>query len=376
MAASQGGGGFRRFLRNVALVALLGVFAAGYAWQKGWWEPDTTWLTTRGAPSPQASPTPAPSPSVDPSLLRIGVDDRAAYLPFWAVPSMIEDPTKLRVQLVVVPDAELRWQMLAANRLDLAVGTLDSFTTAASRIDPGAMIFEIGSSAGADQLLVTPDLTSIKALIGKRIAVVRGTAGRYLMATALDRERIAPSLVQLVEVDDVRDAVALLQSGKVSGAWVWSPHGSALATGGYRKLVDTRALEPVREVAVASRQALQEKKAALEGLIAAWFAIVDKLHVTFGIATDIIARGAGIKPSLVSQLLDEIKLTSAHVNQSMDADAVLGSLRDTRVTLRDIGTVNMVRQPDETSVDLSILRNMTIPESTPAPSSTENADRP
>jgi NitT/TauT family transport system substrate-binding protein len=299
-------------------------------------------------------------------VLRIGVDDRPTYIPLAAVSEFLDNASRrLNIERIEVPDAELRWQMLAAGRLDVACGSLDSFVQAAARSNPGAIIFKIGTSAGSDVLLTAPDIQSVRALAGKKVAVVAGRPGAYLLGYFLDRVSMSPSEVQTVETDDVQDAARLLETGKVQGAWLWYPHAAPLAARGFRILADSREHDIIDEVCVANHTVLDSKRNELLAFMQAWFTLVDLLEANPGLAKEPIARRAHIPSTTLGTLLKGVQWTDLVENQRLDPSALVARMQEIQRFWRLIGTANVSRPIEELpAVRLDLVRDVRVESNT------------
>lgn len=316
--------GVQRLLRTVGTLLLVVLAVGLYGWSLGKWSPFSLWKSPTASPTTGAAAASPPPAAPATNSLRIGVDDRAACLPFSAVSEFLEgDARNLHIQIVPVADAEMRWQMLAAGRLEMACGTLDSYTVAAARFNVGSIIFKIGTSSGDDMLVSTPDIANVRALAGKKAAVVSGGPGAYLLGYFLDRQSMSPSEVQTVSVDDVQDAARLLEAGKVSAAWVWEPWGQNLASRGFKVLTTSAEHDIVQDVCVANAASLKgDTRAMLQSFMKGWFGLINLLNANPGLAKDLIARHAHVRPAVAGMLLSDVHFADLNENKRLDANAI------------------------------------------------------
>lgn len=142
----------------------------------------------------------------------------------------------------------------AATTYTLAAGN-PSRIVAAYRSDPGciALIVPKGSK-----------LQSVQDLVGKNIAVTRGSVGHLLVATALKKANIPADQVRLSFLQPA-DAYPAFTSGAVDGWAIWTIYvARAVADQGARVLLDGRGLVNNTAYQTARISAL-ENKAALIG---------------------------------------------------------------------------------------------------------------
>jgi len=351
----------RRIVHLVGSVVIIALMVGSYLWYKGW-DPRNLLPSNAASGSPTPSVTPAPEPTSDPRVVRVGVDDRAACLPFWGASEFLAgDARTLQIQIVPVPDAQMRWQMLSAGRLDLACGTLDGFTVAAARGNRGALIFKIGTSSGADVLVTAPDINNVRGLAGKRVALVSGRPGAWLLGYFLDKAGMSPSEVQIVETDDVQDAVRLLQARKVAAAWLWSPHAQALVSRGFRVLASSAEHEIVQEICAASPAALRDARASIEAVMRAWFSVVNLLGANPGLAKEPIARNAKLKPALAGMLLSEVHFTDLLANKRLDGAVLLEQMQQIQDFFKIAGGARNLTQPiDAQSLRLDLVQDVEV----------------
>ncbi|MDK0523372.1 NrtA/SsuA/CpmA family ABC transporter substrate-binding protein [Streptomyces sp. ML-6] len=135
--------------------------------------------------------------------------------------------------------AEVRWtgsagpfapaaQAMNAGRLDIATGSITSgITSLAQR--PGFKFFTATDpDAAGEGILVKNDsgITSIKDLVGKRVAVNQGGTGEYLLLKALAKAGIPADRVERVHLRPDQTA-AVFNAGQVDAWAVWATYAVA-----------------------------------------------------------------------------------------------------------------------------------------------------
>lgn len=288
----------------------------------------------RSRPSPNPSPSavavipdiPTPSPRAA-HVLRIGIDDRPSSLALYGALEFLRG-SETRVEFVTVPDASVRWQLLAAGRLDLACGSLDSFVSSL-RLDPGVLIFKIGTSAGTDAIVGARGLDGLPALVGQDVAVTAGSPGRWLLAASLEKHGLSPSQVRVVEVDRPADAEHLLETGKVQAACLWGARAAAMVERGYPRLAATAPdARVIDDICVVNRRTLRDSRSDLRAFLQAWFTMASLLRKHSGLVYDPLARRLEMSVGAVAALLDGERFADLQENQRMDPDELVERMRN------------------------------------------------
>lgn len=234
-------------------------------------------------PRPQASATPAgPAPTAVPGSASKGVVTFAfdAFPTYY--PGIVMQTRKLlelrgyELRLVPfglegdAPSEEERWQKLRSGEWDVLATTLDGF---ARQSDPeiGAITAVIDESAGADKLVVRPEITTINDLRGKRIAFSRGSVGEYFAYYALSLAGLTPADVTLVARDSVADAVAAFIAGEADAVSAWEPDVLDAEAQGGQVLIASDKLRAILDVLISSRPALTQRSEAIQAFHDAWF---------------------------------------------------------------------------------------------------------
>lgn len=280
------------------------------------------------APSGAVSPSPAASHR-DPNTFRIAVDERRIALLFLALPKFIADHSNdMAIECIVVPDAAQRWQMLAANRIDAACGTLDSFVLASTRMSPGALLFETATSTGFDALVTTRG-ESVADLKGKTIAVVSGGGGLRLLAYFLDSAKVLLSEIHFVDVDDPRDAVSLLRLKRVDAAVLWEPFVQTAVTECDAKVIarSSPALSWPTDICVVGYGALSNRRAEVMRFMQHWFELEAALLKDRTLGIEMVARDAQHPASEVASLLEHQHLLTLTDNKKLDPRSVFNEMQ-------------------------------------------------
>jgi NitT/TauT family transport system substrate-binding protein len=171
------------------------------------------------------------------------------------------------------PSEEERWQKLRSGEWDVLATTLDGF---ARQSDPtiGAITTVIDESAGADKLVVRPEIASLNDLRGKRIAFSQGSVGEYFAYYALSLAGLTPADVTLVARESVADAVTAFTAGEADAVSAWEPDVLAAEEAGGTTLIASDKLRAILDVLITSRPAIDTRPEAVQAFHDAWYEAV------------------------------------------------------------------------------------------------------
>jgi NitT/TauT family transport system substrate-binding protein len=112
---------------------------------------------------------------------------------------------------------------LLAGSLDAVLSTADSVITVLDKA-PGQLkvVYLTDTSSGADAILAKKEITSIKALKGKKVAATLGQCNHLLLQKALEKGGLTEKDIELVNMNP-DDAGAAFAAGKVDAAVTWEP---------------------------------------------------------------------------------------------------------------------------------------------------------
>lgn len=177
-----------------------------------------------------------------------------------------------------VPE-EQRWANLKSGEWDVLATTLDGF---ARQSDPaiGAITAVIDESAGADKLVAKPEITTINALKGQRIAFSQGSVGEYFLYYALSLAGLGPQDVQLVPQPAVADAVKAYTSGQADAVSAWVPDVQEAEAAGAKTIIASDKLRAILDVLISSRPAIENKTEALQAFHDAWYEALKQMTDT------------------------------------------------------------------------------------------------
>lgn len=203
-----------------------------------------------------------------------------------------------RVEPVLYSSYTTIFSDFAAGKLQGAFGGLYELLKA--NVPDMRIVLATDVSAGAEGLVVTPDIKSPRDLAGKRIGIQGALSGSEFVITMLLRQNgLSRSDLTMVDMEPER----LLQEmpDNVQGGYTWDPYLSEALGRGYRLLfttADTPGMVP--DVVAFHGSVLRDRRADIQGFAEAWFEAVRfwREHPQEAVAH--IAKVTGLKPEEIS----------------------------------------------------------------------------
>jgi NitT/TauT family transport system substrate-binding protein len=167
-------------------------------------------------------------------------------------------------------------------------------------------------SNGNDMIIAKQGIDSVKELKGKKIGVEVGFVSHLLLLEALEREGLAESDVELVNVP-TNETPQVLASGDVDAIVAWQPSsGQALTLVPGSKAISTSKDVPglIYDMYVVSPASYATRKSDWEKVVKVWYRVVDFLYdpETQPEAISIMAARVGLPPEEYKPFLDGTKI--------------------------------------------------------------------
>ncbi|MCE1248636.1 MAG: hypothetical protein LWY06_18510 [Firmicutes bacterium] len=337
-----------------------------------------------GALIPKPKPTATESPGFDGRILTVGIDSRPAGMLFYAVNHFIPS-SKFRIQPVVIEDPNERWARLKAGSIDMAFSTFPEFVLGAARHQPGKMLMYISSSHGCDGIAVKEEITGIEGLVGKKIAVVPGSAGHYFLIRALDSKAKSTSEVLLAPAPTESGVFNNFINGTILDAAVLSQPQLAKCNGnGKRMLISTQNFISIEEVLVAGDFAIENRSADIQMVVNGFFNLVYLINTNPGLAKSLITKNSGRSVGDVDMLFSSVTFKDINESKAISKEDVIKSMQKTQQIWGIEGLPNASRKIDfdkvidyrfldKASIDKSLFESAPQPE-TVSPTPEETTD--
>jgi NitT/TauT family transport system substrate-binding protein len=204
---------------------------------------------------------------------------------------------------------------LATGQLDANSQTWSDTLSPLTKGLPLKVVLVNDNSAGNDAVMVGPGIHSFADLKGHTIALEKYSVSHFVLYTALARNGMTPSEVQVVNLD-AGDAAAAFMTGRVDAAVVWNPWVSRIEASGTGRALFTSKQMPglIPDLLVAQSSALAAHRADFVGMIRAWFATVAFIRSHPDQAVSIMAKVVSMDPQQYQVFLPGTRLFGAKAN--------------------------------------------------------------
>jgi NitT/TauT family transport system substrate-binding protein len=227
--------------------------------------------------------------------------------------------------------------------LSAAALTLDETLRLAEEGQDIRVIAVLDASAGADMVLVRPELSGPQQLKGESIAVENSAVGALMLQRLLQAGSLARADLEVVHLPASRHLEAL-KNQRVDAAISYEPLAQSLVEAGFEPIFDSRQMPgEIVNVLVVKEGALRDRPDQVDALLAGW---ADGLQAfkddPQGVA-DLLARGADLSPERYLVTLDRLAFYSPEQSLALLAGnpPALGQNSERLVkTLLHIGLLN------------------------------------
>ncbi len=176
-----------------------------------------------------------------------------------------------QVRLVELAGITQVIQEFEAGRVDAATLTLDEALMMLEKGIDVRLLIATDVSAGANALIGRPDVTSARALAGRRVGVESVGMGAFFLARALDVAGLTARDIHSVELAADKHEAAL-RDGTVDAVVTYEPIVSKLIADGAKKLFDSSEIPgELVDVIVVHAKAISQHRSSIEQLAEAWF---------------------------------------------------------------------------------------------------------
>ena len=202
-------------------------------------------------------------------------------------------------------------QALISGKVDVAKGTLADaamLQNSQAQDDPIKVFAVTDLSSGADGIVASPGITSVKDLKGKDVAVTVGAVNHVLLNHALTKAGMTSGDVNIIDTSPEQAGSDLI-AGKVDAAVSWEPFlAEAIAKGNKLIYSSTDAPELIADVLVTRESTLKNRKEGLLNLVRGISDGVGYLAENKADGTEIVAQALGTTAANVSDMLNGVTL--------------------------------------------------------------------
>lgn len=130
---------------------------------------------------------------------------------------------EMEVNLSIVEDGAVLVDTLSSGQTEIIGTTLDQFVLRRTNGLPAQLFLLTDDSYGGDGLVVDPSIGSFSDLKGRTIAYTPGPSSEYVLATALNANKLSFDDVKLRDFADPADGAAAFISGNVDAVMAFQP---------------------------------------------------------------------------------------------------------------------------------------------------------
>ena len=222
-----------------------------------------------------------------------------------------------QIRLVELTSATETASALRTGAVEAGALTLDE---ALSLLDSGVevrIVLVFDDSAGADMLLVHPDIVDLAGLRGRRIGVENRAVGALLLDAVLQSAGLTVADVSLTPLS-VDEQLAAWRAGRVDAVVTFDPVGAQLRAKGARLLFDSRQIPyQIMDVLVVRSDALPHQGQALQRLIAGYFQALRDWRRQAPQLAPLLAPRLGLTPPDVIRTFQGLRLLDLTDNRQL-----------------------------------------------------------
>jgi len=180
------------------------------------------------------------------------------------------------------------------------------------------VILVINHSRGGDGLVVNKEITNVKDLAGKKIAVEFDSPVHLFLVYLLNKHGVPSNKVQLVNMK-CADSGAAFISGKVDAAMLWEPYLAYAAKSKHAKLLVTTEDEPkvLLDVLLVRKELIQKRRKDIARIVDVWYKAIDYMNRNRHDSLTVMASKLGLTVSEFTEQINKIKFMDKNDNMKM-----------------------------------------------------------
>lgn len=255
------------------------------------------------------------APRADP-VLHVCTNQWTGYEPLYLARSLgyFNDSD---VQLVEYSSASDCMRAFGNGTVEAAALTLDEALRLAEDGVAVKIVLVMDFSNGADVLLARPEVESLAALKGRRIAVENSATGAYILQRALPKGGLRLEDVEIVAAV-VSEHERAYQAGKVDAVVTFEPVRTRLKAAGLRELFSSREIPgEIVDVLVVHRDFVERFSRDIEELRSAWYRALDYLRAQPRDAAARMAPRLRLSAEEFQRTLNDIHFVTPTENQKL-----------------------------------------------------------
>lgn len=214
-------------------------------------------------------------------------------------------------------------------QLDVAALTLDELLRLSEQIADLQILLVTNISNGADMVISRPEINSIQALKGKRIAVEKDSVGIFLLYQALQKADLSLEQVVLIPATS-NQHLQLMQSHRADAVVTFDPTAYKLQQLGFKTLLDSKQIDSkIVDVLVCHKSLLAERPKAVKQLLAAYWQAHEVLINSPQQAYPIIAPRLSVDVKALPAIYQSVILPDKATNTKLLSEDLTGIINNT-----------------------------------------------
>jgi NitT/TauT family transport system substrate-binding protein len=243
------------------------------------------------------------------SPLKLGMNLWAGFMPWQVAQDKgLFKSNGLSADLVWFPVLSDQLAAFNAEKLDVAGMTMSDFLNGVAAGLQTKVIAITDVSLGADAIVVSPAIKSIKDIAGKSASIEVGTIGHMLFLKALEQGGVPADQVQIVN-QTADAAIAALIAGKTEVVYAYEPFVSQAVQSGKGKVIFSSRDVPglVPDLLVAHEKVVNQQSESVQRLLDVWYKTLDYRKAHLNEVLPIEAKQAGVSVPDYQTLLKGFK---------------------------------------------------------------------
>jgi NitT/TauT family transport system substrate-binding protein len=241
--------------------------------------------------------------------LRLGFNLWAGFMP-WQVAKEKNffQANNLAAELIWFPVLSDQLSAFNAGKVDVIGMVTSDFLTSVNGGVKAKVISVTDISLGADAIVATPAINSVKDCVGKRASVEVGTVGHMLFLKALEQSGVSDQQVQIVN-QAADAAISALIAGKTDVAYSYEPFVSQAVASGKGKVIFSSKDVPglIPDLLVVHQEIIDQRPEAVQNLLKTWYQTLDYRQSHLDEVLPIEAKQAGVSVKDYQDLLKGFK---------------------------------------------------------------------
>ncbi|OJT22929.1 hypothetical protein BO221_18700 [Archangium sp. Cb G35] len=271
--------------------------------------------------------TPPPEPR-----LRLGTTPWPGNEPLFLGQELGLIPAQ-RIHLVEYVSSAQLMRAFRNGAIDAVSATLEEVLSLEQLGHDPKVVMVLDASHGADCVMARPDMESLSALEGRRIASEESLLGVYMLTRVLEQAGLKREDVRL-DISSLGSHVAAWQRGELDAVVTFEPYCQQLASVGARKLFDSSHIPgEIVDVVVVRKEFLEAWPRHVDALLRGWFATLAWKQQHPQDAMKRMAGRLGLEPQRFQEAMSGVRLMDERAQHAL----LTGAQPALRETLERMG---------------------------------------